>query len=124
MKIRKRIATIIAAGLVAVAGSLISAQPAAAADQTCPYPYVCFYKGMDGNGTISGKYQVVTSGWQWLGAAYGSDFVKNTRNDDVAYLHMSDGLVYCIAPHGYKSFDNDGPSRKVDAIRISWSSTC
>lgn len=122
----KRLAALISASLFAITGFLAVAQPASAAP-TCPYPYVCFYATADlqnPNNYITGKFQDVTTSWQWLSASKGSDLVVNTRNDDVAYMHMTDGTVYCVENNSSRSFENDEPIRYVDAIRISSSSSC
>lgn len=66
----------------------------------------------------------VTSGWQWLTSSKGSDFVRNTRNDDVVYVHMTDGKVYCVENNSHRSFINDEPQRFVDGIRISSNPNC
>ncbi|MFF3624778.1 hypothetical protein [Streptomyces sp. NPDC002467] len=57
------------------------------------------------------------------GTSRGADYVVNTRHDDVAYVHMSDGTVHCIKPWSSYSFVNDEPMRYADGVRIS-SSTC
>ncbi|MFI6359997.1 hypothetical protein ACIBJF_47290 [Streptomyces sp. NPDC050743] len=126
MRLATKVAAPLGAAALAVTGTVTLASPASAAE-TCPYPYVCFYdsSALESPGThIIGKFQVVTSGWQWLSGAKGAAFVLNTRHDDVAYMHMTDGTVYCVLPGGSKNFDDDYPNRIVDAIRISWSSTC
>ncbi|MFD7446946.1 hypothetical protein [Streptomyces sp. NPDC059909] len=114
-------------GFLGVVGTITLAQPVAAAP-TCPYPYVCFYNTDELSNPaakITGKYQVVTSGWQWFtGSAWGSDYVVNTRNDDVAYVHMTDGKVICVENNSSYSFVNDEPLRYADAVRISSASNC
>ncbi|MFD7560679.1 hypothetical protein ACFV9E_40075 [Streptomyces sp. NPDC059835] len=54
-----------------------------------------------------------------LGVVRGADYVVNTRHDDVAYVHMSDGTVHCIKPRSSYSFVNDEPMRYADGVRIS-----
>lgn len=90
--------------------------PTTVRDQTCPYPYVCFYNS---SGTITGKFRDVTSGWQWLTSSRGADHARNTRYDDTVYYHFTDGRHYCAAPRETTYF-----YAVVDALRIDWSPRC
>ncbi|MCT4353639.1 hypothetical protein M5362_10915 [Streptomyces sp. Je 1-79] len=115
-------------GVIGATAALVTASPASAAAPACPYPYVCFYNVDDLNhpaAKMTGKYQVVTSGWQWFtGSSYGADLVVNTRNDDVAYVHMSNGTVICVENNSRHSFINDEPLRYADGVRISSAANC
>ncbi|MFD9301952.1 hypothetical protein ACFWCB_04485 [Streptomyces sp. NPDC060048] len=126
LTVRSVVATGIA--LLGTTAGLVLAPAAAAAAPACPYPYVCFYNvdELDNPAAkMTGKYQVVTSGWQWFtGSSRGADYVVNTRNDDVAYVHMTDGKVICVENNSSYSFINDEPLRYADAIRISSASNC
>ncbi|RKR89371.1 hypothetical protein BDK92_3715 [Micromonospora pisi] len=122
----RRVVAALGAALFGIAGSLTVAQPALAFP-TCPYPYVCFYARAEENAPnnpIIGRFQSVTDGWQWLDGAYGADYVVNTRNDDVAHFHMTDGRTYCVENNSSRSFENDEPLRYVDGIRISSNANC
>jgi hypothetical protein len=85
-------------------------------DQTCPYPYVCLYNS---GGVITGRFRDVTSGWQWLTSSRGAAYARNTRHDDIVFYHFTDGRTYCAAPEETTIF-----FAVVDAIRISWASSC
>ncbi|MEU0057832.1 hypothetical protein [Streptomyces sp. NPDC006334] len=126
MGLRSRVTAALGGALLMAAGTVVLAPPASA-EETCPYPYVCFYQRDPADypaATISGRLGDVTSGWQWLTGSRGSDFVRNTRHDDVVYLHMTDGKVYCVENGGHKSFINDEPQRLVDGVRISSNPNC
>lgn len=53
-----------------------------------------------------------------------SDYVQNTRRDDVAYIRFTDGKVVCIWPQSGYGTDKDKPMRKINGVRISSSATC
>ncbi|MEU7281572.1 hypothetical protein AB0A69_22765 [Streptomyces sp. NPDC045431] len=117
MNIRKRLALCSAA--VAVGSSLAFAPLASAAPQaaaSCPYPYVCFYKGS----TKTGQFKDVTSSWQNLGSSKGATSMVNTRRDDVVYTHFTNGKTWCTPPNTTTTFN----SWVVDKIRISSASSC
>lgn len=122
---KKRAAISAGATLAFAAGMvLVQASPASAVSMAgCAYPRVCFYLTASDywNNSPTAAYQDVTSSWQVLGSkSRGSDYIVNTRNDDVAYLHFTNGAVLCLEPNSI-AYE---PSRTVDKIRISYSSTC
>lgn len=114
-----------AAGTVLAAAAVVAmATPASASTREgCTYPRVCFYLTeadyFANHPTAS--YQDVTSGWQILGSqSRGAPWIVNTRNDDVAYLHYTNGSTHCVLPN----FDRFNGGLIVDKVRISSSSTC
>lgn len=120
---RTIIATV--AGIIFAAGAVFFGAAPAAADSKygCVYPRVCFYLTDEDyfGDWPTASFQDVTDGWQTLGSrSRGSRWIHNTRNDDVAYLHFTDGGTACLLPN-FSRFNAD---RIVDKIRISWNSTC
>lgn len=113
-----------AGAVLAAAAVLTAATPANATSRYgCVYPRVCFYLTDNDyfGGWPTAAYQDVTSGWQTLGSrSRGSRWIVNTRNDDVAHLHFTNGTTDCVLPN----FDYYTSSRVVDKIRISSASTC
>ncbi|MGY0235132.1 hypothetical protein [Longispora urticae] len=124
----RKLPQLLAAVAVGVVGAAVAMEPAAAAGApACPYPYVCFYSGDLENpaSQITGRYQVVTSGYQSItGSSMNARAIVNTRHDDVAYLRFTDGKVVCIWPGGMYDTSNDHPMRKINGVRISSSATC
>jgi hypothetical protein len=112
-------------GITAVTGLtlLAGATPASAVGGGCPYPYVCFYPTYSdyfADHPVS-RYRDVTSGWQYLRSlSVGADWITNTRNDDVAYLHFTDGSVECMVPHSVHNWND----KQVDRVRIDSSPSC
>ncbi|MEU6369461.1 hypothetical protein ABZ876_27915 [Streptomyces sp. NPDC046931] len=106
-------ATLTTIGLAALAA------PAAHADEwACTYPAVCFFKGYE----RTGSFVDITSGWQTLTSSKNATGAWNTRNDDGALLHFTNGRRLCLRP---------GDSRNdlrtigtVDKIRIMDSPSC
>jgi len=124
--LRRKLAHVMGASIIGVVGTFAAVEPAAAAGATCPYPYVCFFSGYPGEpgSVITGKFKVVTSGYQPItGTSTHSDCVQNTRHD-VAYIRFSDGKVVCIWPESGYGTDNDLIQRYINGVRISWSPTC
>lgn len=84
-----------ALGLAAtLAASTLALAPAASADQTCPWPYVCFE---DSNGNILTMYKdqgPQTTGSLTRSAAY----VTNARHDDCALLTYASGYTDRLYP--------------------------
>ncbi|MFE7671502.1 hypothetical protein ACFU5N_04720 [Streptomyces albidoflavus] len=112
---------------LAMAGGLsVAAQTAASASasapvrvaDTCSYPYVCIFK----NGTKIGQFQDVTSAYQNLASRPSGPnlVVQNTRNDDVAYVRRTTGIVYCILPKKSLTI----ASGTLTGIRIDSRATC
>jgi hypothetical protein len=100
------------------------ASPASANSMAgCVYPRVCFYLTDDqyfGNAPTA-AFQDVTSGYQTLGPrSRGARWIVNTRNDDTAHLHFTDGSTWCMTPGEVDLWT----SKTVDKIRISSSATC
>ncbi|MER6748366.1 hypothetical protein ACFTZ8_05555 [Streptomyces fungicidicus] len=109
--------------LVAAAGALLlglAVAPAAHADSAygCIYPQVCIYDDTSVTSPIVGRFQQVTSTWQYLSNPQSYYAVVNTRNDDVAYVLDSYG-THCIKPNGSMS-----SSGRITAIRIDSRSSC
>jgi hypothetical protein len=113
-----------AAGVALAAGvTLLGTAAPASAAAGCPYPYVCFYPtyAQYAAGTPVSRYRDVTDGWQNLRPqSVGADYIYNTRNDDVAYLHFTDGSQACVLPHSVHNWNE----KQVDAVRIDSSPTC
>ncbi|MBW1602595.1 hypothetical protein JJV70_10855 [Streptomyces sp. JJ66] len=109
-----------AAGALALAAGLSGATvaPAQAAPSGCPYPYVCFYDGP----YVLGKYKDVTSYYQSVSRSAKATTVYNTRNDDVAYIRLSNGNVACVGPKQRLALNPF--NIRVTGIKISWSATC
>jgi len=106
-----------AVGALMVSGAMIGAATPASAEETCPYPYVCFYNS---SGHITGEFRDVTSYWQWLTSSKGAYMGRNTRHDDIVFYHFTNGQVICSPPETTYYFN----SWVVDAVRIDWASTC
>ncbi|MFK0151535.1 hypothetical protein ACIQVL_27570 [Streptomyces sp. NPDC090499] len=130
MNTTKRIAAFgTAAAAVAVAA--LAAAPTASADSAngCVYPRVCFYlTDSDWNsGSPTAAYQDVTTSYQTLGSrSRGADWVRNTRNDDRAYLryirNSTGGTEYiCVLPNQTAYFSS---AYTVTGIRIDTAATC
>lgn len=122
----KRISLVAAAvTAAAVGGTLAAASPAQAASAYgCSYPRVCFYlttsSWLDDSPTAS--YQDVTSSYQTLGSqSRGSVTAYNSRNDDGALLHFTNGRTYCLPPNQSASLRSIGT---VDKIKIMTSANC
>jgi hypothetical protein len=130
MKTTGRLA-IVGTAAGALVGAALAVAPGAAAGSYngCTYPRVCFYlTGTQwSNGTPSTGYQDVTSGYQNLGSlSRGADYVRNTRNDDRAYLryirHSTGGTEYlCVLPNQTAIFSS---AYTVTGIRIDTAATC
>jgi len=104
------------------AAVIVSAAPAHAAYFPCTYPYVCLYTEY-GDSAWAERYQVVTSGWQTF-ARRDLHRARNTRNDDVALFHFTNGLTACV-PSGTPYRVYNIRARGVpDAIRISSEPSC
>ncbi|GGU29519.1 hypothetical protein [Streptomyces violascens] len=110
-----------AAGVLAAAATLMAPASSASAAPTpgfeCGYPYVCFYDGEDG----VGKFKDITSGWQTLTRSRGAEYVVNTRHDDGALLHFSNGRTTCVKPGATLYAPSIGA---VDKLRITDSAQC
>ncbi|MGW2863248.1 hypothetical protein [Streptomyces sp. NPDC001205] len=114
-------------GIVAVAGAVAAAAvllaPASSASAAtssgfdCGYPYVCFYVGEDG----VGKFKDITSGWQTLTRSRGAEYVVNTRHDDGALLHFTNGRTTCVKRGATLYAPSIGT---VDKLRITDSAQC
>ncbi|MER5916742.1 hypothetical protein ABT124_41850 [Streptomyces sp. NPDC001982] len=119
---------IIASTLLAACSALgitMASSSAASANTAygCGYPQVCFYKTQaDWNArSWTAAYKDVTSYYQTLGSrSYGSYSVFNSRNDDGALLHYTNGGTYCVGPNSIV-YNN---SWVVDKIRIMDSPSC
>ncbi|WP_052396887.1 hypothetical protein [Streptomyces sp. NRRL F-5123] len=105
-------------GALSAAVLAVSAAPASAnTDNGCGYPQVCFYKTSSNWDARqwTAAYKDVTSYFQNLSSkAYGSFSVFNSRNDDGALLHYTNGGLRCAEP-GDIVYNN---SWVVDKIRI------
>ena len=110
-----------AAVVVATLAATVLAIPgtAEAAAGGCSYPKVCLYPGGQMSHP-SGRFQDVTSGWQWLSRSFGARSFRNARHDDVAYIKTTTGQVICVRPGTSGGLLNGGAT----AIRISSRSTC
>jgi hypothetical protein len=124
---KRRLLAVVAAAVLGTTGAVVAQSPASAA-HGCEWPRVCFYltvSDLNANRPTA-AFQDVTSGWQYLGSrSRGAYYVYNSRRDDVAYLHSTNGSVHCLAPlNGVNPSHPANGWGTVDRIRISWSSTC
>ncbi|MFI5494765.1 hypothetical protein [Actinoplanes sp. NPDC051859] len=117
-------------GLVATTaagvGVFAGAAPASAADETiagCDYPRVCFYKTFNDY-----ERERPTAAYRDLGPTQtlgsrskGASVVVNTRNDDGALLHFTNGRTTCLQPNGELLATEYGV---VDKITIMNSPIC
>ena len=119
----RKVAGLFGAAVVTVS-TWAAATPASAVSMAgCAYPRVCFYltdAAYYGN-SPNASYQDVTSGYQTLGShSRGARWIVNTRNDDTAHLHFTDGSTWCMTPNEIDLWT----IKTVDKIRISSSATC
>jgi hypothetical protein len=129
MRVLRRVAGL--TGALAALGSVpLSAAPASAHDSNgCAWPRVCFYLTMNDwwAGTPTSAFRDVTDYNQNLGSrSRGSDFVRNSRNDDRAWLRYtvnSTGAVeyVCLNPNTQIWFA-DGYT--VTGVKIEWAERC
>ncbi|WP_405646446.1 hypothetical protein [Streptomyces sp. NBC_00019] len=124
----KRVAVMATAAAALATATLATAPAASAYDYNgCGWPRVCFYlTDSDWSaGDSTAAYQDVTSSYQTLGSASrGANYVRNTRNDDRAYLrYINDSVTYyvCLAPNSTYHF---GSSSMVTGVRIDTASSC
>ena len=109
---------------VAIVGLLGAAPARAESASGCSYPRVCFYptSAYLNASRPTASYKDLTPSWQTLGyQARGAAIVYNSRNDDGARLHFTNGTVKCVEPGWYV---NAGAYGTVDKIRIMNSPTC
>ncbi|MET8571890.1 hypothetical protein [Streptomyces sp. NPDC004783] len=119
---------LMAAGLALVCGTFgltISNASTASAGTAfgCGYPQVCFYKTQaDWNAKRwTAAYKDLTSSYQTLSSgARGAYAVFNSRNDDGARLHFTDGHAECLEPNTLMLTNGF----VVDKIRIMTSPSC
>ncbi len=126
MRLKKILSSSLAtAACATVMVTIMDSAPALAGTANgCVYPRVCFYL-TESNWTAdspTASYQDITSSYQTLGSSSrGSYAVWNSRNDDGALLHYTNGTTYCLPPNR-----GNGHIRGeiVDKIRIMDSPTC
>lgn len=111
----------VAASAVALSGAVVmtGASGAEAAAWGCAYPYVCTY---DYNGNMIEDYKAVTSGFQTISSTNVYHAV-NSRNDDVAYIRHTNGLIACL-PAGHPERVYKLYSYVPNGIRIDSSASC
>lgn len=125
MKLKRVLSSGLAVVCAALAIAVIDGSPASAGTANgCVYPRVCFYLTESDwyAKRPTAAYQDITSSFQTLGPnSRGSWAVWNSRNDDGALLHYTDGHTYCLPPNR-----GDAAIRGeiVDKIRIMNSPTC
>ena len=122
----KRISLAAAMIAGAVVGSTLAAASPAQATSAygCTYPRVCFYLTATSwvNDSPTASFQDVTSSYQTLGSqSRGSVEAYNSRNDDGALLHFTNGRTYCLLPNQSASLRSIGT---VDKIKIMTSADC
>ncbi|GAB1332240.1 hypothetical protein [Streptomyces sennicomposti] len=115
----KRLSGLAVSAVLTALGLATLAAPAAHADEwACTYPAVCFFNGY----ARTGSFVDITSGWQTLTASKGATGAWNTRHDDGALLHFTNGRTLCLRPDGTR---NDLRTiGTVDKIRIMDSPSC
>jgi hypothetical protein len=119
-------AAVAMAGTV-VAGSLVGAQPAAAAaPHGCDWPRVCFYlyeSNWNANAPTA-SYQDLGS-WQTLGSrSRSAEYVYNSRDDDGARLRFEDGSERCLKPNSSFHLQPVYQAGAVTQIKIMDSASC
>ncbi|MCP3783698.1 hypothetical protein NLX85_10020 [Micromonospora sp. A3M-1-15] len=129
MKVKRIVGALTAGACAAISVGVVTASPASAGTANgCGYPQVCFYKAKaDWDARRwTAAYKDITSSYQTLSSsAYGSYYVYNTRNDDGALLHYTNGYTYCLRPNsGVNNSNTPTGFWTVDKIRIMDSATC
>ena len=128
---RLRTSTGLTAVLAALTALPLSVAPAAAEDSNgCRWPRVCFYLTLNDwwAGTPTSAFRDVTSYYQNLGSrSRGSDWVRNSRNDDRVWLRYtvnSTGEVayVCVNPNTQIYFDD--AYFTVTGVKIEWEERC
>ncbi|MEU8133114.1 hypothetical protein [Streptodolium elevatio] len=94
-----------AATLAMSAGSLAltTTQASAVSGKGCDWPKVCFYltQAKWNANSPTAAFQDMDY-WQTLGSqSRGSKWVWNSRNDDGALLHFTDGHTMCLSANSY-----------------------
>lgn len=120
---RRKVAAVISAAMATAATWALAAPASADSMSGCAYPRVCFYltDNQYYSNSPTASYQDVTSGYQTLGSrSRGARWIVNTRNDDTAHLHFTDGSTWCMTPGEVDLWT----IKTVDKIRISSSATC
>jgi hypothetical protein len=114
------------AAAITIAGAAIIANPVAASASYlgCDYPRVCFYLHYSDLTAQRPTASFRDAGyWQNLGSrSYGANFVYNSRNDDGALLHFTNGNTYCVEPLNGTNLPNYYGI--ADRIKIMDSPTC
>jgi hypothetical protein len=130
MKMTGRFAIVGTAAAAFAATALAAAPTASAYDYNgCRWPRVCFYLTDSNwnNGSPTAAFQDVTRYYQNLGSnSRGANWVRNTRNDDRAYLryirNSTGGTEYlCVLPNQTAYFSS---AYTVTGIRIDTAATC
>lgn len=130
MNMTKRIAAVGTTAAALSVAALAAAPSASAYDYNgCNWPQVCFYLTDSNwnNGSPTARYEDVTSSYQNLGTrSRGADWVRNTRNDDRAYLryirHSTGATEYlCLPPNSTAYFSS---AYTVTGIRIDTAANC
>ncbi|MFE7465971.1 hypothetical protein ACFU6R_17945 [Streptomyces sp. NPDC057499] len=127
MKVTKR--GILGASAAAVAALTLNltapASPAQAAFNGCPYPYVCVWNNMAGEGAPVAMYRDITDYFQSV--APRSPFsVLNTRHDDVVYVRTVSGsnqTTVCLTSDA-EIYNVMSGTTTITGIRISDNSHC
>ncbi|MGN9809466.1 hypothetical protein ACTMSW_08915 [Micromonospora sp. BQ11] len=90
-------------GLLAMLTVTFAAPVQADTRNGCNYPRVCFYKTLaDANAERPTATFQDKGSWQRLGSrSYGAYSVYNSRNDDGALIHFTNGTTYCVFPGEY-----------------------
>jgi hypothetical protein len=128
MRALKSVWTAVVVTALTATAVIVSPAPSYATSKyRCNYPYVCIYGGLDWNtAPIVGRYQDLSSGYQYQSGNRTNFAVWNTRNDDVVYiLYRKSGenfdRVWCITPN-YGASWIEGQSFR--GIRIDSSQYC
>ncbi|MEU5309081.1 hypothetical protein [Streptomyces sp. NPDC021562] len=115
----KRSLSLATTAMLTTVGLVTVAAPAAHADEwACVYPAVCFFKGYE----RTGSFVDITSGWQTLTSSRNATGAWNTRHDDGALLHFTNGARLCLGPGDLNS--DLRSIGTVDKIRIMDSPSC
>ncbi|MFJ4330756.1 MULTISPECIES: hypothetical protein [unclassified Streptomyces] len=128
-KLRRRLTSAAAAGVMAAAALVFGGTQPAVADQigTCPYPYVCLYNSTTYTGNYYAAYQVVTDYYQVPPSRRQPITVVNTRNDDIVrvrYVAFGNQFTACLPPGARIYVNPRGGNATVTGIMIRPASTC
>ncbi|MFG2113740.1 hypothetical protein ACGFRB_14090 [Streptomyces sp. NPDC048718] len=112
MALRTKFTSVALAGLLAASGITAATATPAAADEICPWPYVCF---LDTNENILTMYK--DQGAQTTSAkTRTARWVHNARNEDCVLLTHSTGFVDKLYPHQGFGLSTSSPITQINIM--------